>query len=244
MPLRLLCPLVALALCSVGCQTAPPAEAGKGVYWGKVELVPREGVTPLKTSSTKGYVATYGGGGAAGGAQAQGVRYGAPDFAIVHYDGAPSPGGELTVDVVGPGQGGLAFQPAEACVGVGGRLRLRNADAFAHTVSCPETGHVKQLGPGETWDLGLESPGVVRLALVDAPDVRGTALVAPGPFVRTEADGSYRLALPPGQGTLTAWHPRMPAAGMAVQVQGGVVQQLDIELRVENVQTLDPIRAE
>ena len=232
-----------LTLAAAGCQAPPQAEAGKGVFWGKVELVPRSGVTPLKTSSAKGYVATYGGGGV-GGAQAEGVRYGAPDFAVVHYDGAPFPGGELTVEVVGPGQGGLAFQPAASCVGVGGRLRIVNADAFAHTVSCPETGHVERLAPGERWDLALESPGVVRLALVDAPAVRGTSLVAPGPFVVVDPDGGYRLSLPPGRGTLTAWHPRMPAAGLAVDAQAGAVRRLDLELRVENVSSLDPLRPE
>ena len=35
----------------LGCQAPPPAEAGRGLVWGKVELVPRDGVKPVRGAS-------------------------------------------------------------------------------------------------------------------------------------------------------------------------------------------------
>lgn len=210
------------------CAATPPAPArDHATTWGFVRLVPREGVTPRRPGSSPYADPAL--------RDVEFVDYSRPGFAVVYLEGTPSPGGTASVHVR-DGRLRAYLDPPRAAVGVGGKLRISNAGARAHVVSLPEAGSVHRLEPGQDVEIALTEPGEQPLFLLDAPEVAGRIFVAPGRFSVVSAAGRWELRdVPPGRIQLRAWHPRFPPVSRMLELRGGSVERIDLEMGVDSL---------
>jgi hypothetical protein len=216
---------VAAALALAACANAPERPtAGKATLFGRVHLVPREGVTPGTP------------GGAYGSRRLRDVTfvdYAHPGFAVVYLQGAPSPGGAARMAIT-QGFGGAEFTPAHAAIGAGGELTIANESAVPHVLSCPTLQVLRRLAPGESMAIHAPAAGAHDFFLLDLPAPRAIAFVAPGPFAVISESGRYSLKnIPPGRASAVAWHPRFPQAERQVETRPGQALEVDFELRVD-----------
>lgn len=207
------------------------AEAGSGgmdgaSLWGRVRLVPREGVTPGVS-----------GDGAYGDRRlrdAAFVDYEHPGFMVVYLDTGASPRGVATLRIERT-RWSARLSPLNSAVGVGGSIRLLNNDAETHVLSCPAVGILVVLGPGRSRVLLADTAGLLDIYLLDAGPDPAKVFVAPGPFC-VATDGKWRLiGLPIGAARLHAWHPRFPESVSDVDIISGANTPLNIEISVKNL---------
>ncbi|MDF1665915.1 MAG: hypothetical protein P1V97_29430, partial [Planctomycetota bacterium] len=65
---------------------------------------------------------------------------------------------------------------------------------------------------------------------------KSTVFVSPGAFSVASGSGSWELRdLDPKSGTVKAWHPRFPEASQGVSIKKGQSQEIELQLRVENL---------
>lgn len=113
------------------------------------------------------------------------------------------------------------FSPTLLVVPVGSTVRFPNVDTILHNVF--------SRSPGNSFDLGLYSPGESRQHVFNTPGLaivncnvhhtmRANVVVLSTPYyARPGKDGRYRLEdVPPGPGTLVFWHPRTAAQTLQV----------------------------
>ena len=217
--------VVAAALLLAACANAPekPA-AGKATLFGRVHLMPREGVTPGTP------------GGAYGSRRLRDVTfvdYAHPGFAVVYLENAPPSGGTARM-AIARGFSGPEFEPTHTAIGAGGDLTITNESGVPHVLSCPTLHVLRRLAPGESIAIHAPATGAHNFFLLDLAAPHAIAFVAPGPYAVISESGRYSLKnIPPGRASAVAWHPRFPPAERQVETRPGEALEVDFELRVD-----------
>jgi hypothetical protein len=211
----------------LGCASAPTAapEPGTGTVWGYLRLVPREGFTPSKPGASPYADRRL--------RDVVFVDYTKPGFAVVYRDGA-SPRGDAQLTIRARGVR-TRLDPEQIAVGLGGTLRVENADAVAHVLSAPSIGLIRRLEPGQHAQVELAAAGELSLFLLDVARSEASVFVAPGPFAVIAQDGRFELSgLAPGPQKLFAWHPRFPPVSASLDVAPDTRVRIDLEMGVEH----------
>jgi plastocyanin len=159
----------------------------------------------------------------------------APDApaAIVYLEGAGAGGAKPEPGTVA--QKGYQFSPGLMAVEAGAQITFANQDDDYH--------HVFSYSKTKSFDLGryrkdeaapvvtFETPGTVTVGCEIHDHMRGTILVLESHyFVKTAADGSYRLVLPDsvaGKFTLKAWLNDRKVFGQPVDLVAGATVKAD-----------------
>jgi hypothetical protein len=205
--------------CAAGGPGAPAP--GTGQVSGRVRLVPREGVTPVRPGS-----ASYGDRRLR---DVEFVDYSRPGFAVVYTEADPPPAGELAF-AIRESRVGTRLEPEHGAVGAGGRVIVRNEAAGAHVLSYPAADLVRRLEPGGQVEIPVPAAGEQELFLIDRP-AEAVVFAAPGPFAVVSSSGDFALRdLAPGRRRLRAWHPRFPTATADVELAPGAAVRVDIDL--------------
>ena len=118
-----------------------------------------------------------------------------------------------------------AFKPSVLVIPVGSRVMFPNQDTIFHNVF--------SLSPPAPFDLGLYragsskgrvfvEPGTYRVFCNIHPEMTATIVVVPTSFIApVDPSGNYRLTLPEGRYSLTAWSEKAPPASVQVSVSAG-----------------------
>lgn len=213
----------------LACASAPPPPAaGMSHLFGKLRIVPREGIAPAHAH-----------GNAYGDRRLRDVSrvdYSSPGFAVVFVEEgtAPTEAGELVIRAT---RVATSIDPDTLALGAGGRLRIRNPTSQRHLISYPAAGVVRGVEPGESIELPIPRAGEQDVFLLDVPEARARIFAAPGRFSRVATDGSYAIQnLSPGTWQVHAWHWRFPPANGSIQLHSDDTSQLDFELGVGLIQ--------
>jgi len=221
---------VVLAIAALSCASAPSGPPGASGAWGYVRLVPREGVHP------------GGGSGAYGDRRLADVRlvdYSRPGFVVVYAEG-DAPGGRVEV-VLRERPTGVRFEPSAVAVGAGGTIEIRNETGATQVLSAREHGRLESLAPGATASFPASGQGARGFSLLSGSETDALAFVAPGPFAVASDSGRFELSgLAPGRHRVVAWHPRFPSTARWVELSGGEMQRLDIEIGVDQPAEVEP----
>jgi hypothetical protein len=224
--LAVACACAALLACAGAPSLRDPGRSG---VYGYLKLVPHEGVRPETTAGAPS--GAYADRRYAG---AELVDYSKPGFAVVYLEGpgSPGPAAPLALTIRSDGEG-VRLEPSQGAVGVGGEIRVRNADDRPRVVSVPAAGVLRSLAPGELLAVDARSAGELEVFVPDAPDAFARVFAAPGPFAAVSDSGRYELLeVEPGRYALRAWHPRFPPAAEDVELSPGRVLRVDLELGV------------
>lgn len=153
------------------------------------------------------------------------VREGAPAAPVVVY--AEPVGGTAPMTRLEPvslSQRDKRFSPRVVGVPVGASVVFPNDDEIFHNVFSLSPGHAFDLGlyrAGASKSRTFASPGVVRVFCNIHPQMTALLVVVPTPWIATvDADGAWRLDLPPGRYTVTALSERSTPATADVTVAG------------------------
>ncbi len=128
-----------------------------------------------------------------------------------------------------------AFVPRVMAIAAGTKLTFENQDRVYHnafSVSPVRKFDVGKYAPRETRDVVFNKPGLVKVFCELDPDELGFVYVTPNnAFVRPDADGQFKLPkLPPGNYTVTAWHPRLGSVSreLVMEKRGDVAVALEL----------------
>jgi len=121
----------------------------------------------------------------------------------------PAPTQHVTID-----QKGLMFVPHIVVVQQGATVDFLNSDSVAHNVFWPAISGNKKLWHNlGTWPHGqkqgfkFDNPGVVALLCNVHPEMSAYLIVSPTPyFATTDSSGEFKMDVPDGAYTVTAWH--------------------------------------
>lgn len=211
----------------VACAGAPPPPmGGTGTLFGDVRLTPRQGVTPPTAARS---------GGGYDDPRLRGARlvdYSRPGFAVVYLDGA-APARISAAIAIRSTALGTRFDPSGVALAAGTKLVVANETREPHVVSLPRSGEVRQLAPGERFEVELAEAGPHPIYLLDL-QAEAVAFAAPGPFSVVDSAGAWQLRdLAPGPAVLRTFHPRFPSAAQRVQITAGQRQRVDLEIGVD-----------
>lgn len=222
--------LFAAVAIAFACASAPQAPAPeKGSIWGYLQLVPRVGNKPHPLGS-----ASYGDGRLR---DVVFVDYSRPGFAVVYVEESEeeserTPGGQIRLTIRDT-RVHSRIEPTHAAVMASGSVRVVNSSRESRVLSCPGTGLVRQLAPGESTVIELGEAGAYSLFLLDVPGAQSTVFAAPGPFAVVSESGRFELRnLEPGRRRLGTWHPRAAPTSRWVDLVTGEVLRLDLEIGV------------
>jgi hypothetical protein len=212
-------------LLAVGCVSAPePLAPGTSAVYGRVDLAPREGVTP-GVAGSGGY----------GDRRMNGVEfvdYSRPGFAVVFTtEGRPTAGSlALAIRI---SRFGTRIEPPQAAIGSSGRISIHNDTGDSHVVSYPAGDRVQPLAPGDRIEFDVAFAGEQPIFLLDTPNAETTIFGSPGPFSVVSATGLYAIEnLEPGTREIRVWHPRFPPAYRQVELPAGERVEIDFSLGV------------
>jgi len=128
-----------------------------------------------------------------------------------------------------------AFHPPLVIVQAGQTVTFPNEDKIFHNVFSLSSGNQFDLGlyrQGESRTVRFTKPGVVDVFCNIHPQMVASILVLQNPhWVRTDAEGKFRLKLPAGQRTVVAWWGRGPSQRVEVQVPARGVVPLELTLK-------------
>jgi len=135
----------------------------------------------------------------------------------------PAPAQHVTID-----QKGLMFVPHIVVVQQGATVDFLNSDSVAHNVFWPAISGNKKLGHNlGTWPHGqkqgfkFDNPGVVALLCNVHPEMSAYLIVSPTPyFATTDSSGEFKMDVPDGAYTVTAWHEGAKNKSNPVKVAG------------------------
>ncbi|MGB0514048.1 MAG: cupredoxin domain-containing protein [Wenzhouxiangellaceae bacterium] len=127
------------------------------------------------------------------------------------------------------------FEPAVMAVTRGSVVRFPNRDPILHNVFSVSSGNAFDLGvygPDAAPETRLDQTGAVNVYCNVHHEMHAHVLVLETPwFVQVDADGGFALAdLPPGPGTLHAWHRQADAWSM--RIEGGAAAPIDVRLNI------------
>ncbi len=138
-------------------------------------------------------------------------------------------------------QEGKQFIPFVLAVQTGTTVDFPNHDSFRHQVysfSTAKTFELKLYGSGEVGSVLFDKPGAVPVGCNIHDNMLAYVYVAPGPhFATTGETGAANIQnLPPGNYTVSAWHPNLRGAppSQAVTVTDDGATDVKLELRLRN----------
>lgn len=118
-----------------------------------------------------------------------------------------------------------SFLPRVLGVPLGSTIAFPNDDAIFHNVfslSSPQPFDLGLYRAGATKERMFAKPAVYRVFCNIHPQMASFIVVAPSPWVTTaEADGTWRLDVPPGRYRMTAVSERAAAVSIELRVAGG-----------------------
>lgn len=154
-----------------------------------------------------------------------------PPTAVVYLEGTfPAAATNATVEM---GQKSLQFSKGLLPIQKGTMVAFPNQDEVYHNVFSYSKTKRFDLGRYRKEDKPatqvFDKPGAVKLFCEIHEHMRATILVLDTPhFVKTEADGKYRLAnLPPGKYTLKAWLDEKVILERPVELKAGETTRVD-----------------
>lgn len=218
--------------CAGGPPTVPP---GSAAVWGRLELVPREGVPQPRSGGGYGDRRLQ---------AAELVDYSTPGFAVVYVEGGPDASADPVTLRIEDGPLRPTLMPRIAVQRLGAVVRVENRSARRHTVSSPQHGLVTAIDPGAQLEIelspsrsdatGADARGSeLGIYLLDVPSAGSRVFVAPGPFSLVSRSGRYELLdLEPGPVEVRAWHPRFPPLAKEAELHRGSATRLDLEMGV------------
>jgi plastocyanin len=126
------------------------------------------------------------------------------------------------------------FRPEFTIVSAGETVRLANDDTIFHNVfslSKPNDFDLGTYPAGESRNVKLAHPGLVKLYCSIHASMTGAILVVPTPWFSTvSATGAYKIRdVPPGAYELRVWNERLPLAKRPVTVGDGPLR-VDVAL--------------
>jgi hypothetical protein len=217
-----------LGLLALSCAVGPPVvDPSSAALWGRLELVPREGVPAPSGGSAYGDRRLRG---------AVLVDYSKPGFAVVYVDGRTAEPVAPAALHIEDGPVGAVLRPRLLAQRRGGAIEIENHTTRAHTVSSPERGFLQTVEPGGRLRLPVPESGELGVYLLDVPTAESRIFVSPGPFTVVSRSGHYELTgLAPGPTRLGAWHPRFPPVSVATQLEAGAATRVDLQMGVGSV---------
>jgi len=128
-----------------------------------------------------------------------------------------------------------AFIPTVLVVPSGSMIRFPNRDPILHNVFSVSSGNAFDLGvygPGSVPDTTLDTAGAVNVYCNVHHDMHAHVLVLDTPwFERADSDGRFVLSdLPPGPGTLHAWHRQADAWSVRIDASAGEAIEVVLDI--------------
>jgi plastocyanin len=122
----------------------------------------------------------------------------------------------------------LLFQPHVIVVAVGATVEFLNSDTVQHNIFWPAVSGNKKMShnmgtwpKGETRNFKFDAPGVVPLLCNVHPEMSGYIIVVPTPYsAESDAAGAYKIDVPDGTYTVTAWREGMKNQSKPVTLAG------------------------
>jgi len=144
----------------------------------------------------------------------------------------PAPAKPVVID-----QKQLLFQPHVAAVETGTTVQFLNSDKVQHNIFWPSiSGNKKMSHNMGTWPTGekrefkFDTSGVVPLLCNVHPEMSGYIVVSPTPyFVVADASGAFKLDVPDGTYTISAWHEGMKVMSKPVTVAGSATVDFSLK---------------
>jgi len=215
------------ALLALALATAPRVEAQAGptgvggTIVGRVTLEPPP---PPRRSANR-----YPG----GPAEAHAIQQLPPFVYLAGPVAGASTGGSARVTMT---QQDTAFVPSVLAVRAGGSVAFPNGDPFFHNVFSYSSAQRFDLGrypQGESKSVTFPEPGIVEVFCEVHEFMRGAIIVTENPYHAVVAsDGTFRIeGIPPGEHTLTIWHPDHRPLEQRVVVTSGGTARVEVELR-------------
>ncbi len=222
---------LAALLLALGCASAPSAEPGSAVLWGYVQLVPKAGVDPAHDDYSDRRVR-----------DAKRIDYSQTGYAIAYVERPPAEPATPLQLVIEPGPRGPELRPALGAVLASQRIAIENRSAKTQIVSAPGASWLAAVAPGEAAEIAPAELGELAIHVLGADAAPALVWVSPGAFAVAGAGGRYELrGLAPGSFAVRAWHPRLPpSAAHAVELGGGQVVRLDLEIGVDRREVAQP----
>jgi hypothetical protein len=210
-----------LALSCAG--PAEPLQPGTSQAWGRLRLVPHEGLD------------RGGAGSAAYGDRrlrdVELVDYTRPGFAVVYVTQGVVPADGLEI-AIRESRLGTRVEPRLGVVGAAGDVVVTNECPAAHVISYPAAGRVLSLDPGARATVRVPRAGPQEIFILDV-GASTTIFAAPGPYDVVSESGRFSLTgLAPGVHELHAWHPRFPPVARSVELIPDTRVQVDLEMGV------------
>jgi len=133
-------------------------------------------------------------------------------------------------------QQGRRFDPRVLPIPVGATVDFPNDDEIFHNVFSLSKAHPFDLGiyePGRSRPLTFEESGLVKVYCNIHPEMAASIVVLEWPhFTLTDASGAFVLSdVPDGVWVLRAWNDRGAEARLELEVGGGEVLEVPLELR-------------
>ncbi len=142
---------------------------------------------------------------------------------------APVRGAAYTIS-----QKNKTFMPRALGVPLGSTVSFPNEDGIFHNVfslSSPQPFDLGLYRAGATKDRVFDKPAAYRVFCNIHPQMAAFIVVAPSPWVTTaEADGTWRLDVPPGRYRVTALSERATPVSTEVKVGGGATTSPQLTL--------------
>lgn len=216
-----------LPLMIAACTSTPPPKAGKGTLYGTVTAVPREGVKPGKKGGGPYKDPRFN--------SVEFVDYRRPGFVVVYLDTAPPQSGDVTLTLK-ESNGQLRLSPSNGAVGLGSKIVVNNETSSSQVISCPKAEFLQGVDAGKSVTIEVKEAGAAAVFTLSDDDSKATVFVSPGAFSVASGSGAWELRdLDPKSGTVKAWHPRFPEASQGVSIKKGESQEIELQLRVENI---------
>lgn len=127
-----------------------------------------------------------------------------------------------------------AFVPRVVAVPAGSKVDFPNEDHFYHNVfslAAPEPFDLGLYKSGASKSKTFKQPATYRVFCNIHPQMTAVLLVLPTEFItEADAEGNYRLDLPPGRYRITAWSERSKPSSTEVTVAAGGITVPELAL--------------
>lgn len=216
-----------------GCQKpARPSPGQTGVIEGTLRLSgPGPVLPPLATSPS---VASVCGTQVPDRSLVVGAKGALAYVVVALADGTDAPPEEPDAPSAVLDQKGCSFEPPVIAARAGSLLEVRNEDPLLHNVNALSGSHRPVLNvalplAGSRVRRPLPTaPGILQLHCDLHPWMSATVRTFEHPwFTTTDAQGHFRLEVPPGTHSLILWHPRLPGVTRTLTVPEGQTVHVD-----------------
>lgn len=154
------------------------------------------------------------------------------DYAVVFLtaagDGAKLKATASTVEVR---QKGRQFRNHVTPLTLGSKVRFTNEDQFFHHIYCPDSAKMNAPEHRGNVERKPDKLGKLELFCDIHPLMNAYVYVVPNDYYSLVKGGAFRLkAVPPGNYSMSVWHPRLASKSYQVKVTESGVSKVDISL--------------